>query len=68
MAQHFTEVVNPGYGSDDDMRRSHSNYGKKELVLPNVVANMANKENGDISADNINEGAGEDNDPYKPKM
>jgi hypothetical protein len=59
-----------GEHSDDDLIHSHSNYNKKELILPSVVASGSyGKGDINISADNIKDGSGDEgNDPYKPKV
>lgn len=59
-------------GSDDELRRSHSNYNKKELVLPLVKSH--NGQTLNMSADNIKTEESQDkvveekSDPYKPRM
>jgi hypothetical protein len=55
---------------NDEMRRSHSNLAKQDLILP-VLRNKQNI-NMNMSADNIkpeeNVQENVDNDPYKPRM
>ena len=59
-----------GEQSDEELIHSHSNYNnKKELILPNVVhPGNFGRDNSNMSVDNIKEGSGDENDPFKPKM
>jgi hypothetical protein len=50
-------------GSDEDLKHSHSLYGKKHLVLPNVVTGNIQRNDLNISTE-LQDG----DDHYKPKV
>jgi hypothetical protein len=52
--KNHSDIVNIAEHSDDELRRSHTNYAKeKELILPKVTGSRTDNGNLNVSADNI---------------